>query len=212
MEEKNLTEKESLALIAEMIRKTRKRTGLDCGKPLILWGYTSVCTALLVYAALLLTRSPKSMALWMLIPLVGWPLQYRFVKREKAANGEAKSYIDSVSDRLWLFVSFSELIAFAICAGFAYFEYRVWIIMFFYSLIAVGSAATVQGIVIRENSLIAGGLTGVAGGLIITGCTIADIPLNVSWVMPLFIACFAMMTIIPGHLINHKSKRLCSKN
>lgn len=209
MEEKNLTEKESLALIAGMIQKTKKRTGLDRGKPLLLWGYTSAFTAVLVYIALVLTRDPRSMLLWLLIPLIGQPLQHRFIRHEKETNGEAKSYVDIVSDRLWLLVSLSELIAFAICLGFAWFGYKVWIIMFFYSLIAVGSASTVQGIVIRENSLVLGGLIGVAGGLFIMGCVMSNIALNAAWVMPLFIACFIMMTIIPGHIINHKAKRLC---
>ena len=209
MEEKNLTEKESLALIAEMIQKTKNRTGLDSGTPLLLWGYTTAFTAVLVYAALMLTQSPKAMALWLLIPLIGWPLQNRFVRHKKETSGEAKSYVDIVSDRLWMLLTFSELIAFAICSGFAYFGYSVWIIMFLYSLIAVGSGATVQGIVIRENSLVLGGLTGVAGGIFITGCIISDIPLYAAWMMPLFIACFVMMTIIPGHRINCKAKRVC---
>ena len=210
MEEKKLTEKESLALIAEMIQKTKERIGLNHGKPLLLWGYTAVCTAVLVYAALMLTQSPKAMCLWALIPLVGWPLQRRFIRRETQTKGAAKSYIDAASDRLWLLVSFSEAIAFVICAGFACFGYRVWIILFLYSLIAVGAASTAQGILIRENSLIFGGLAGVAGGLIITGCLIAQIPLAVSWVWPLFIACFALMTIIPGHILHYKSRRVCS--
>ena len=213
MEERNLTEKESLALIAGMIQKTRQRTGLDRGKPLLLWGYTTAVTAVLVYAALMLTHSHKSMLLWFLIPLVGGVLNLRFAKRKKETNGEAKSYTDIVTDRLWLFTSLSELAALAICSGFACFGHHcVWVLMFLYSLIAVGSASIAQGIVIRENSLVAGGLAGIAGGLFVSACKIADIPLNATWVMPLFIACFVMMTVIPGHIINHKAKRLCSKS
>ena len=213
MEEKMLTEKESLALIAGMIQKTKQRTGLDSGTPLLLWGYTTAITAVLVFAALMLTRSHKSMMLWFLIPLVGWPLQHRFVSRKKETLGEAKSYTDIISGRIWLFTSLSELIAFAICAAFACFGHHcVWIMMFIYSLIAVGSASTAQGIIIRENSLVAGGLVGVAGGLVVTACKIALIPLNAAWVMPLFIACFVMMTIVPGHIINRKARRLCSAN
>ena len=210
MEERNLTEKESLALIAGMIQKTKKRTGLDRGKPLLLWGYTSVFAALAVYAALMITYSHKAMLLWLLIPLIGWPLQLRFADKKKETGGEAKSYTDIITDRLWMFVMFSELIAVAICLGFAYFGHNcVWILMFIYSLIAVGLASTAQGIIIRENSLVFGGLIGVAGGLFIAACKIANIPLSAGWTMPLFVVCFVMMTIIPGHIINHKAKQLC---
>ena len=213
MEEKRLTEKESLALIAGMIQKTKQRTGLDSGTPLLLWGYTTAITAGLVHATLLLTQSHKAMLLWLLIPLVGWPLNHRFVRREKAAGGEAKSYTDFITDRLWMTVMFSELIAAAICAGFSCFGHHcVWVLMFIYSLMAVGSASTAQGIVIRENSLVAGGLVGVAGGLLVTACKIAQVPLNAAWVMPLFVVCFVMMTVIPGHIINRKARRLCSAN
>ena len=213
MEEKKLTEQESLALIAGMIQKTKQRTGLDSGTPLLLWGYTTAITAVLVLIVLMLTKSPKSMMLWFLIPLVGWPLQHRFASRKKETGGEAKSYTDIISGRIWLFTTLSELIAFAICAGFSCFGHHcVWILMFIYSMIAVGSASTAQGIIIRENSLVAGGLIGVAGGLFVTGCKIADIPLNAAWVMPLFVICFVMMTIVPGHIINRKARRVCFAN
>ena len=213
MEEKKLTEQESLALIAEMIRKTKKRTGLDSGTPLLLWGYTTAITAVLVHLALILTQSPKSMLLWMLIPLIGWPLNLRFVRREKKTAGEAKSYTDMITDRLWMFIMFSELIAAAICSGFSCFGHHcVWFLMFIYSLLAVGLASTAQGIIIRENSLVAGGFVGIAGGLFVTACKIAGVPLNAAWVMPLFIACFVMMTVIPGHIINRKARRVCSAN
>ena len=213
MEEKKLTEQESLALIAEMIRKTKKRTGLDSGTPLLLWGYTTAITAVLVHLALIFTQSHKSMLLWMLIPLIGWPLNLRFVRREKKTGGEAKSYTDMITDRLWMFTMFSELIAAAICWGFSYFGHHcVWILMFIYSLLAVGLASTAQGIIIRENSLVAGGFVGIAGGLFVMACKIVNIPLNAAWVMPLFIACFVMMTVIPGHIINRKARRVCSAN
>ena len=152
------------------------------------------------------------MWLWWLIPIVGWPLQYRFVGREKRTNGEAKSYIDTVSDRLWLLVSLSELIAFVLCAGFAGFGHCVWILMFLYSLLAVGAASTAQGIILRENSLVFGGLSGVAGGLFITACCIARLPLNASWMWPLFIACLVLMAVVPGHILNCKARRVCSAN
>ena len=213
MEEKKLTEQESLALIAGMIQKTKQRTGLDSGTPLLLWGYTAVITAVLVYIVLMLTQSHKSLLLWTLIPLVGLPLNHRFISRKKRTGGEAKSYTDIITDRLWMFVMFSELIAVAICSGFACFGHHcVWILMFIYSLIAVGSASTAQGIIIRENSLVAGGLIGVAGGLVVTACKITQIPLNAVWVMPLFVVCFVTMTIVPGHIINRKARRVCSAN
>ena len=213
MKEKNLTEKESLELITEMIANTKKRFGLDRGKSLLVWGYTTTCAAILVYVTLMFTGSVKAMLWWALIPLAGWPLQYKVLGSLKQAQGEAKSFIDTASNRLWLLISMSELIAFFICLGFHLYGLNVWIIMFFFSLIIVGSAAVAQGILIRETSLTAGGLFSIAAGLFICAVAGSHSQLNLSWMMPLFIVSFAMMTIVPGHIINYKANKvLCSKN
>ena len=53
MEEKTLNEKESLEIITRMIQETKNKLEVGDGNMLLLWGYVSVCTAILVYALLL---------------------------------------------------------------------------------------------------------------------------------------------------------------
>ncbi len=64
MEEKKLTEKESLELIAEMIRNTKSKLELGDGNILLLWGYLSVGVAAMVYFAGMLTHSVYTNWLW----------------------------------------------------------------------------------------------------------------------------------------------------
>ena len=72
MEEKTLNEKESLEIITRMIQETKNKLEVGDGNMLLLWGYVSVCTAILVYALLLWVQTPQVNWLWFLIPLIGY--------------------------------------------------------------------------------------------------------------------------------------------
>ena len=97
----------------------------------------------------------------------------------------------------------------ALCVGFMLFGYNVWILMFMYAFVIVGFGAAVQGVVIREGSLIFGGIFGILAGGFVVCCVMSGIPLRHVWVIPLYMFCFLLMTVIPGHIINRKAKRLC---
>ena len=53
MEDKVLTEKESLDLISQMIRNTRSRLEDNSGIPFLIWGYTTVIVAVIVHSEVL---------------------------------------------------------------------------------------------------------------------------------------------------------------
>ena len=79
--------------------------------------------------------------------------------------------------------------------------------MFAFALIIVPMAEIMQGLVIKENSLIAGGSIGLLIGLFIMCCISAHVPLMVTWFMPLFIMAFAAMMIVPGtYLIQRQNE------
>lgn len=48
MEDKRISEKESLELIARMIRETQDNTARYAAYPLLIWGYTTVAISLVV--------------------------------------------------------------------------------------------------------------------------------------------------------------------
>ena len=70
MEEKKMTERESLELITAMIKRTRERYVGD-GNIMLMWGYLSVVVAALVWIMLVKTHNPVWNWLWFAIPLVG---------------------------------------------------------------------------------------------------------------------------------------------
>ena len=69
MEEKKISEKESLEIITEMISRTKERYIGD-GNIMLLWGYLSVGIAALVWIMLVLTRNPMWNWLWFAIGVI----------------------------------------------------------------------------------------------------------------------------------------------
>lgn len=213
MEEKRMTERESLALISQMIQRTKDRVRIGDGNLLLLWGYVSVGVALTVYAALWLTHDPASNWLWLLIPIVGIAVQ-KIMGHHKPAAPKASTYVDRISSGIWQIVSVMAFFGMGTCLGFTVCGYgtRGWTAMLLYAFIIVGFGTAAQGIVLRERSLVFGGLFSLMAGGIVTCCVLSGIPLLAAWVLPLYIVCFVLMMIVPGHIINRKARRQCSAN
>ena len=218
MEEKRLNERESLELITRMIQETKNKLEVGDGNVLLIWGYVSVLTAILVYVmAIILDGNPWInwlwfLWLWFLIPLIGYPVMKREERKEANVKPHSSSYIDKISSGIWKSVGIIACVFVAICIAFMFCGYNCWVLMFAYAFIIVGFGSVAQGIIIRERSLTFGGLFSIAAGGVVTSCAICNIPLYMAWAIPLYILCFTLMTIIPGHIINRKAKKLCRKN
>lgn len=89
MEEKTLNERESLEIITRMIQETKNKLEVGDGNILLIWGYVSVCTAILVYGLLLWVQTPQVNWLWFLIPLIG----YGVMQNKKERNRRKVTFI-----------------------------------------------------------------------------------------------------------------------
>ena len=58
MEEKNITSRESMAIITEMIERSKTRRFIGDGNIMLMWGYLVVSVAALVWILLAITRNP----------------------------------------------------------------------------------------------------------------------------------------------------------
>lgn len=70
MEERKLTEKESLEVITSMIARTKQRY-LGGGNILLMWGYLVAIVTLAVWLTLVFTHNEVWNWLWFAIPLIG---------------------------------------------------------------------------------------------------------------------------------------------
>lgn len=211
MEDRKLTEKESLELITEMIRNTRDRLHIGNGNMLLISGYGTAMAAVIQYILMLITGDPRSNLVWLVIPLIIMPLIKREKRKHKSVTAPT-TYVDKISNGIWKLVGTVALAGCALCTGFMIYGYNCWLLMFIYALVVVGFGTTVQGIVIREKSLVAGGMFSIIAGGFITCCVICKIPVLVIWATPLLIVSFVLMTIIPGHIINNKAHKICQEN
>ena len=100
MEDRKLNEKESLELITQMIRNTRRNLDAGSGNMFLLWGYVCVLLTLVVWAGVGLTQNSAWMWGFWGIPVVGYLLSYIFVRRK---GKPVSLYIDKVLNEMWQF-------------------------------------------------------------------------------------------------------------
>lgn len=205
MEEKQLTEKESISIITEMISRTKERYIGD-GNIMLMWGWLAIAVIVIVWIALAATHNPMWNFLWFIIPVVGGIATPIMAGKSDIRRG-AKTYSDKISSQIWTAVGIIAIAATVVCMGFDFAGICVWSLMFIYALIIVPLAEIVQGLIVREKSLVAGGACGMAVGLFSTSCLICHIPLFAYWFLPASMFAFACMMLIPGYMINHKAHR-----
>lgn len=205
MEERKLNEKESLALIAQMIQRTRTHLRPGDGNVYLLWGYTSVAVAALVWIAGQLSGHPAWNFLWFLIWVVGGTMSHHMKQGE---DDGVRTYVDRISTGLWSMVGWLAMLFTVCCLGFMLVRGAdCWAAMLIFGLFAVGFAASVQGIIVCEKCLTWGGAAGMAAGVFVLCCLLAGIPIHASWVILLFMAVFVCMLIVPGYVLNRKARR-----
>ena len=205
MDERKLNEKESLELITQMITNTRNRMQTSNGNIYLLWGYTSLAIAILIYTIGFFSTHPGWNFLWFLIWIIGGTLTGYVLKDDKKSP---KGYTDRITEGLWSIVGYCALGFTALCLYFMMAKGAdCWALFMVFGLFVIGFATSVQGVILKEKSLTVGGGIGMFSGAFIMCCLIAGIPLENAWTTPLFILTFIFMMIMPGHILNHKTKK-----
>lgn len=206
MEERKLTEKESLEVITAMIDRTKQRYIAD-GSIMLLWGYLTVAVAALIWALLNYTHNGVWNWLWFLIWIIGG-IATPIMDRKRQSKKGVLTYIDTLTSRIWSVVGFSAIASTFMCLGFLLVKgIDAWPMMLAFALIIVPFAEIAQGIVFRESALMAGGAVGLLTGIFTACCLAGHVVLGADWYMPLFIIAFVAMMIVPGHILNHKARR-----
>ncbi|MCM1077154.1 MAG: hypothetical protein NC411_07335 [Bacteroides sp.] len=206
MDERKLTEKESLEVITSMIARTRAKY-IGSGKILLMWGYLISIISILVWVLLAKTHHNAWNWLWFAIPIVGCPATVVMSRKEQAATGVVTCF-DKITSRMWTYFGISEIVLTLVCLAFAFLGgVNCWSAMLVYSLILASGIEIAQGLILKEDSLSYGGAVGLIIGIITICCVCGGITLEASWYMPLFILAWVFMMIIPGHVINSKTKK-----
>ena len=191
MEERKLSEKESLELIAQMIRNTQQKLEKGNGLPFLTWGYTTIAVSLLVWYLFSTTGNPHWNYLWFLIPAIGYPAMMWVLKKQE--KGIA-TYIDKIIAYIWIVFGVA---GFAVSAS-AVFFWQMPIL--FIVLLMMGMGTAITGMVIKFKPIIFSGFAGIFLSflcLVIKGYESILV----------FAAIFLIMMVIPGHILNYKSRK-----
>lgn len=195
MEDKTISEKESLELIARMIRDTQDNTARHAAYPLLVWGYATVLIAIVNWFLYLQEVSWNAGLIWFALPLIAGPITF-YISR-KYRNSGARNYIDRVTSQIW--IVFGTVGFFLSC-----FSFFCRIDILFVISLMMGMGATLTGLVIKYNPLALAGAIGTAMSLSMLFVQGIDKLL-------VFAVIFVVMMIIPGHIMNNHIKR-CLKN
>ena len=103
MENKKLTEAQSLELITSMIQDSRARLARNAGTPFLIWGYTTIAVSLFNALALYMGWSHNWAWSWFLIPVIGWLGMMLLYKSEPSA----RNYIDRIVSMIWVVIGLS---------------------------------------------------------------------------------------------------------
>lgn len=206
MEERKLNERESLEIITSMIARTKVRY-LGSGNILLVWGYLVAVVAICVWILITATHKSAWNWLWFAIPAIGFPVTFLMARKENLKSG-VTTYSDKITSNLWTIFGISEIVVAFICLGFELIgDINCWRAMLVYSLLLAPGAEIAQGFILKEKSLVGGGIVGLAAGIVTVCCVAGGIPLLANWYMPLFILAFVAMMIVPGHILNDKATR-----
>ena len=203
MDEKKMTAQESLEIITSMIDRTKERY-FGNGNILLLWGCLTVVITIIVWILLLLTRQPIWNLFWIALPVIGIPLTSIIAKKQNIKD-RGKTYSDKIISKMWMITGLSFVVMAIACFLFkAIGNICCWSTFLPFTLIVIPLSILVQGLIIKESSMIGGGFLALIIGIFTLCCVSANIPLGVNWFLPLFMISFIFMMIIPGVVLNHK--------
>jgi hypothetical protein len=193
MEDRKINEKESLELIAQMIRNTQNKLAVGSGRPFLLFGYVSVAFALVIWFLLRTTGSGQWNSLWFAIPLICWPVAARIYRNIT----DRTTYVDRIIKYIWILTSFTIILACSFTFIFPRME------SLFFTALLLGMSIALTGLVVRMPSVT---IAGIAGMII----SPAALWLQDENRLLLLAVLFVLVFIVPGHLLNYKSKILRS--
>ncbi|MDO5570537.1 MAG: hypothetical protein Q4F97_03615 [Bacteroidales bacterium] len=196
MEDIKISEQKSLEIITSMIQDTKTKIEKNSGLPFLTWGYTTVIVSILEFFVENQGLNPNLKWGWWLIPIIGWLLMIPQLKKRKKENLPS-NFIDRAINLVWIIVSIATLFALPISIfG------RTSILFTMTLFMGIGTALT--GGLLKFRLLIISGFIGIIGSLAFS------LPLHLEYRgLPIlfFAAIFALMMIVPGHILNYKTNK-----
>ncbi|HPR32637.1 MAG TPA: hypothetical protein PLK12_11090 [Prolixibacteraceae bacterium] len=192
MEEKILSEKESLQLISKMIQNTQKNLENSDGRPFLIWGYTTVFVSLLVYFTVSQTGDHRFNYFWFLIPLLG-VLAMLFTRSKGDKERYVKTFLGNIILNIWVVVGIAALF---VSVGSFFVNIPVLGLM----LLLMGMGTLLTGLTIRYKLIVVSGAVGML---------LSALPFLIHRMEQIlvFAVVFVIMMIVPGHVLRYQNRK-----
>ena len=193
MEERKISEKESLELISLMIQKNQRKTEKGMGTPMLIWGGSTVVVSLIVWITIRMTLNYHMHSLWFLIPIIGGTGTWLTKKPSKGV----RTYIDKTIAYIWLVLGTTGFIISTLTILNIFDHLPILFII----VTLMGMGAILTGLVSDLRPFIIGGVLGTILGITSNFVRTFDAQILI------FAAAFIIMMIIPGLILNHRARK-----
>lgn len=210
MEEKKISEKESLELISQMIQQTKKDSAIGNGNMFLVWGYLCTFMSLAVFAMSQIRQESGWGWLYMAIPVVGFIAAGIVARSMKRKYNTPSTYASSSISKVWGCLSMVFVIYAIRC--FLYLEEpQGWTGMFQLGLLLPGIGTYCTGVILKEKWVQWCGVMGATFGCaFLHDICCNGVHIELKWCI---LMAFAMIIslVIPGHILNYKAKKANAK-
>lgn len=204
MEDKKLTEKESLDLITRMINVSKRNMEVGDGNVLLYWGYTTALLSILLFSLVWYTQNYVWSWGWMLL-FVAWPV----ITYKQRGKERVVTYTDKTIKKVWQVFGYMFGLTFALIVLFGgIYRPEAFILMLPLSLLYCGLGVSINGIILREKWMTYSPLVAFVFVIYMLMTLINNEHGTILWYLYLGFS-FVLMMIIPGHILNHKAKKEC---
>ncbi len=197
MDDKQLTNQQSLDLISSMIANTRKNFNDKGGMMFVIWGYATAAVAAAVYFCVRLTSNPDLFWLWYALPVIGSILSFLHLRRNKKG---VKTYLDRVVNNVW--ITFCAACACSVAAytiGMTAYCTEYINLLLLISIMA-SLATAVTGLIIRFRPVTISGFAGIPLSLLLPLLDGLDQTIGIA-------AIFLLVMAIPSTILNCKERK-----
>ena len=209
MEDKKLNEKESLALITQMINSSKKNMEIGQGNIMLIYGYFTTTLSIVLFVLISLTHNFIWSWGWMLMFVI-WPIMSY---RQRQKPPKVVTYTDKVISKVWQVMGWMFIVTFLTIGiiEFSFARYIDFILMLPLSLIYCGIGVSITGIIIQERWMTYTPLIAFIIAIYMLTMLIIGEKATTLWYL-YFGLSFVFMMIIPGHIVNNKAQKQCLKN
>ena len=209
MEDKKLNEKESLALITQMINSSKENMEIGQGNIMLIYGYFTTVLSIVLFVLISLTHNFIWSWGWMLMFVI-WPIMSY---RQRQRPPKVVTYTDKVISQVWQVMGWMFIVTFLTIGiiEFSFARYIDFILMLPLSLIYCGIGVSITGIIIQERWMTYTPLIAFIIAIYMLTMLIIGEKATTLWYL-YFGLSFVFMMIIPGHIVNNKAQKQCLKN